>query len=133
MSFQNSITLVPIARVEGERKEPIDDQWDSVQSTIALDPAQFKADALAGLDAFSHIEVCFTSTGFPMRRSAAALGARAGEKIGRKSASLRNAAKAVPTGSACASAGSNGSTGSRCMSAASTRSTERPSSTSSPS
>jgi len=59
MSFQNSITLVPIARVEGERKEPIDDQWDSVQSAIALDPAQFKADALAGLDAFSHIEVVF--------------------------------------------------------------------------
>jgi tRNA (adenine37-N6)-methyltransferase len=59
LSFQNSITLVPIGRVHGGRKEPIDDHWDSVQSAIMLDPGQFQADALAGLDAFSHIEVVF--------------------------------------------------------------------------
>lgn len=59
MNSSTSIALTPIAQVLGGRKEPTDDQWDSVQSTIALDPDQFAADALAGLDAFSHIEVVF--------------------------------------------------------------------------
>jgi tRNA-Thr(GGU) m(6)t(6)A37 methyltransferase TsaA len=59
MTFSHSIALRPIARVQGGRKEIIDDRWDSVQSVIALDPGQFKADALAGLDTFSHIEVVF--------------------------------------------------------------------------
>lgn len=54
-----SISLTPIARVQGGRKDPIDDQWDSVQSAIILNSAQFKPDALAGLDAFSHVEVVF--------------------------------------------------------------------------
>ena len=59
MAIAASISLTPIAFVQSGRKEPIDDQWDSVQSAIVLDPQQFKADALAGLDAFSHIEVVF--------------------------------------------------------------------------
>ena len=59
MAIAASISLTPIAFVQSGRKEPIDDQWDSVQSAIVLDPKQFKADALAGLDAFSHIEVVF--------------------------------------------------------------------------
>jgi tRNA-Thr(GGU) m(6)t(6)A37 methyltransferase TsaA len=59
MAVAASISLTPIARVQGGRKKPIDDQWDSVQSAIVLDPQQFNADALAGLDAFSHIEVVF--------------------------------------------------------------------------
>jgi tRNA-Thr(GGU) m(6)t(6)A37 methyltransferase TsaA len=59
MSFGRPITLTPIARVQGGRQEPIDDQWDGVQSVIVLDPQQFKADVLAGLDAFSHVEVVF--------------------------------------------------------------------------
>jgi tRNA (adenine37-N6)-methyltransferase len=59
MNSFHSIAVTPIARVQGGRKEPFDDQWDSVQSAIVLDSHQFKADALAGLDAFSHIEVVF--------------------------------------------------------------------------
>jgi len=59
MSFTHTIALTPIAFVQGGRKEPVDDRWDDVRAAIALDPAQFKADALAGLDAFSHMEVVF--------------------------------------------------------------------------
>ncbi|HVU19168.1 MAG TPA: SAM-dependent methyltransferase, partial [Rhizomicrobium sp.] len=36
-----------------------DDAWDTVEARIELDPAQFKADAAAALDSFSHIEVIF--------------------------------------------------------------------------
>jgi tRNA-Thr(GGU) m(6)t(6)A37 methyltransferase TsaA len=53
------IKIIPIGMVHGGRGEPIDDQWDSVNSEIRLDPRQFTPDALAGLDAFSHIEVVF--------------------------------------------------------------------------
>jgi tRNA-Thr(GGU) m(6)t(6)A37 methyltransferase TsaA len=59
MKLSRSIELTSIAFVEGGRQEPIDDRWDSVQSAIVFDPLQFEADALAGLDAFSHIEVVF--------------------------------------------------------------------------
>jgi tRNA (Thr-GGU) A37 N-methylase len=38
--------------------EPIDDGWDAVTATIALTPG-FSAEALAGLDGFSHVEVVF--------------------------------------------------------------------------
>ena len=53
------ITLNAIGRVVGGRQEAIDDEWDKVESVIALDPAQFGADATAGLGEFSHIEVVF--------------------------------------------------------------------------
>ena len=53
------ITLRAIGRVVGGRSEPIDDDWDAVESDIALDPAQFAADATASLGDFSHIEVVF--------------------------------------------------------------------------
>ena len=59
MTFSRPIMLMPVARVQGGRQEPIDDQWDAVRSEIVFDPQQFKADALTGLDAFSHIEVVF--------------------------------------------------------------------------
>ncbi|MEN3974156.1 SAM-dependent methyltransferase [Emcibacter sp. SYSU 3D8] len=54
----NRITLEPIGTVRNERTEPIDDGWDAVESRIVLD-GRFGADALAGLGAFSHIEVLF--------------------------------------------------------------------------
>ncbi len=41
------------------RDEAIDDDWGTVESTITLDGEQFGADALAGLDEFSHIEVVY--------------------------------------------------------------------------
>jgi len=53
------ITLVPIGTVTGGRTEPIDDDWDAVEAAIVLDPTQLDADATAGLDAFSHLDVVF--------------------------------------------------------------------------
>lgn len=54
-----AISIEPIGRVNGGRAEPIDDRWDQVRCEIVLDAAQFTPDALAGLDAFSHLEVLF--------------------------------------------------------------------------
>jgi tRNA-Thr(GGU) m(6)t(6)A37 methyltransferase TsaA len=51
-------TLRPIAFVRGGRAEPTDDGWDAVAATIELTP-EFGAEALAGLDGFSHVEVVF--------------------------------------------------------------------------
>ncbi len=52
------LTLEPIGVVRNERTEPIDDGWDAIESRIVLD-GRFGADALTGLDAFSHVEVLF--------------------------------------------------------------------------
>src|SRR4051794_18241188 len=52
------ITLLPIATVVGGRREPIDDDWGDVEATIVLDD-RFTADALAGLEDFSHLHVIF--------------------------------------------------------------------------
>jgi len=49
-------SVIPIGTVSTARSEAIDDDWGSVESTITLDPS-FDADALSGLDAFSHLEV----------------------------------------------------------------------------
>ena len=57
--MNDAIILKPIGHVRGGRSEPIDDDWDSVEASIDLDAGQFKADATASLDAFSHIEVVF--------------------------------------------------------------------------
>jgi tRNA-Thr(GGU) m(6)t(6)A37 methyltransferase TsaA len=54
-----TIAMTPIGRVMSARDEPIDDDWDSVPTTIVLDPTQLKADAAAGLDGFSHIVVTY--------------------------------------------------------------------------
>ena len=51
-------TLRPVGYVRGGRLEPLDDGWDAVTATIALAP-EFGPEALAGLGAFSHIEVVF--------------------------------------------------------------------------
>ena len=51
--------IAAIGRVRGGRADPIDDDWGASRSTIALDPEQFGAEALAGLDAFSHAEIIF--------------------------------------------------------------------------
>ncbi len=54
----NPITLLPIATVVGGRTEAIDDDWGDVEASIVLDE-RFAPDALAGLDAFSHVDVIF--------------------------------------------------------------------------
>ena len=55
----NSIQMTPIGVVRAGRNEPIDDNWDCVETRIELDPAQFAADATASLGDFSHVEVIF--------------------------------------------------------------------------
>ncbi|MDX2236836.1 MAG: SAM-dependent methyltransferase [Hyphomonadaceae bacterium] len=53
-----AFVMEPVAHVRGGRSEAVDDSWDSEEATIELTEA-YRADALAGLDAFSHIEVVF--------------------------------------------------------------------------
>ncbi|SEP64641.1 tRNA-Thr(GGU) m(6)t(6)A37 methyltransferase TsaA [Faunimonas pinastri] len=54
-----SFTIEPIGSVRGGRAEPVDDDWGSSRSVVQLDESLFTADALAGLEAFSHAEVTF--------------------------------------------------------------------------
>ncbi len=51
--------MTPIGTVVGGRAEAVDDDWGDVEATIALDPQQFTADAVAALDSFSHLDVIF--------------------------------------------------------------------------
>jgi tRNA (adenine37-N6)-methyltransferase len=52
------ISLEPIGLVVGGRSEAIDDDWGAVEAVIELSE-RFDTDAVAGLDAFSHICVVF--------------------------------------------------------------------------
>ncbi|MEE4318087.1 MAG: SAM-dependent methyltransferase [Erythrobacter sp.] len=54
-----SFTLDPVGTVRGGRAVVEDDDWGMVEAEIVLDPARFDAEALAGLDAFSHAEIIF--------------------------------------------------------------------------
>ncbi|MGE3683487.1 MAG: SAM-dependent methyltransferase [Bdellovibrionales bacterium] len=58
-SPQSVITSHPIGKVVSTRREPVDDRWKSVECHIVLDETRFSADALSGLDGFSHAEVLF--------------------------------------------------------------------------
>lgn len=53
------VVSLPIGRVTGGRDEVFDDAWGEVRAVIRLDGTQFGPDALAGLDAFSHLEVVY--------------------------------------------------------------------------
>ncbi len=53
------IVMAPIGVVVGGRREAVDDHWGSVEARIDLDGALLGADATAGLEEFSHIEVVF--------------------------------------------------------------------------
>jgi tRNA (adenine37-N6)-methyltransferase len=53
-----SFAVTAIAHVASPRREPVDDDWAGVESTIELTPA-FGPDALRGLLEFSHIEVVY--------------------------------------------------------------------------
>jgi tRNA (adenine37-N6)-methyltransferase len=52
------ISLKPIGTVRSSRREPIDDEWDRETGAIELAP-ELGAEALAGLETFSHVEVLF--------------------------------------------------------------------------
>lgn len=60
-----TITLEPIGFVRGGRAEIEDDNWGGVTARIELDPKRFTADALAGLDSFSHLEIVYHFHGVP--------------------------------------------------------------------
>ena len=55
----NEFVLRPIGSVRGGRAEAVDDGWDAETCVVALDGGRFGPDALAGLDAFSHVEVVY--------------------------------------------------------------------------
>ena len=52
------LRIDPVGRVEGGRGEPVDDDWGDVEAVIRLDE-RFGPEALAGVDAFSHLEVVY--------------------------------------------------------------------------
>ena len=54
------ITLKPVAYVRGGRAD-----WGQSRARIELDPEVFHPDAMAGLEAFSHVEVIFVFSGVP--------------------------------------------------------------------
>ena len=51
--------MTPVGFVRGGRTTPEDDDWGASHAAIALDGGRFEAEALAGLDAFSHLEVVY--------------------------------------------------------------------------
>jgi tRNA-Thr(GGU) m(6)t(6)A37 methyltransferase TsaA len=55
----DTYTLLPVGRVLGGRDVVRDDDWGAERATIRLDADRFTADAVAGLDAFSHLEVIY--------------------------------------------------------------------------
>jgi len=54
----SALHVEPVAVVVGGRSEPVDDDWDAVAAIVRLDE-RFGADALAGLEEFSHLEVVY--------------------------------------------------------------------------
>jgi len=54
-----SIQLEPIGRVVSPVKHDRDDSWGSVLAEVHLDETRFEAEALAGIEEFSHVEILF--------------------------------------------------------------------------
>ena len=54
-----AFSVEPVGWVRGGRTTPEDDDWGAMEATIELDGARFTDEALAGLDAFSHVDVVF--------------------------------------------------------------------------
>ena len=59
MNVRDAYEVRAIGHVVSPRVGRKDDDWGDVESTIHLDPDRFGPDALAGLDAFSHVEIIF--------------------------------------------------------------------------
>jgi tRNA (adenine37-N6)-methyltransferase len=53
-----TIEMQPVGIIRGGRAEPIDDEWDRVESTIVID-SRFPPESLDGLQAFSHVDVVY--------------------------------------------------------------------------
>ncbi|WP_329619702.1 SAM-dependent methyltransferase [Streptomyces sp. NBC_01255] len=58
-SAAGTVVSCPVGRVVGGRDQVRDDEWGDVESVIRLDAEAFGPEALAGLDAFSHLEVVY--------------------------------------------------------------------------
>ncbi|MFC5184906.1 SAM-dependent methyltransferase [Actinomadura harenae] len=54
----DAVVSVPVGRVVGGRAEVRDDDWGGETAIVRLDAA-YTPDAVAGLDAFSHLEVVY--------------------------------------------------------------------------
>ena len=54
-----SLMILPVGRVVGGRVPDDDDDWEAVTARIELDATRFDAEALLGLDAFSHAEIVY--------------------------------------------------------------------------
>ncbi|MBK6018238.1 SAM-dependent methyltransferase [Streptomyces sp. MBT53] len=67
-STSAGVVSVPVGRVVGGREEVRDDDWGGVQAVIRLDGSRFGPDALAGLDAFSHLEVVYHFDRVPVEK-----------------------------------------------------------------
>lgn len=61
------IELAPIAFVRAGRHQAEDDYWGGVEACIELDEA-LGSEALAGIEAFSHVEVLFFFHGVPVEK-----------------------------------------------------------------
>src|ERR1700678_2600759 len=59
MTMTQDFVVTPVGHVRGGRSEAVDDDWGASRARIELDPGVFQDEALAGLDAFSHLEVIF--------------------------------------------------------------------------
>ncbi|MEU1402650.1 SAM-dependent methyltransferase [Streptomyces sp. NPDC005728] len=55
----DAVIAYPVGRVVGGRADVRDDEWGEVRSVIRIDGDRFTAEALAGLDSFSHLEVVY--------------------------------------------------------------------------
>lgn len=55
----SEVSLRPIGWVRGGRSEAEDDAWDAERAAIELDAEWLNAEALMGLEGFSHAEVVF--------------------------------------------------------------------------
>lgn len=53
------IAMEPVGHVRGGRTAAIDDDWGKSRARIELDPARFTAESLAGVEAFTHVEIIF--------------------------------------------------------------------------
>lgn len=57
--MSETLAVKAIGQVRCPRTEPIDDDWDVLPAVIELNSGMFDADALLGLDTFSHVEVIY--------------------------------------------------------------------------
>ncbi|MDV9178262.1 tRNA (N6-threonylcarbamoyladenosine(37)-N6)-methyltransferase TrmO, partial [Streptomyces sp. W16] len=67
-SASAGVVSYPVGRVVGGRAEVRDDDWGGVEAVIRLDGDRFGPDALAGLDAFSHLEVVYHFDRVPVEK-----------------------------------------------------------------